>query len=647
MLTNEYGRATTELEEATTRLLDWVANGKPGGSFAKKAMKKAPAAERGAGLRSPSATLKTGGGGKTAKATPTLKKSAPKKEPPKNKKASSKEIGAGAAGGAWTVTRELDSLGLGGEEASAVACDEGLEVGGDAFDDVLEADEAEEDSLDTISLVVVGHVDAGKSTLNGHLMYLLGEVDQRVMHKNEKEANQMGKKSFAFAWLMDGHAEERERGVTIDVGVKHVKTENRRVQLLDAPGHKDFVPSMISGACQADAAVLVIDGSPGEFESSFQGGGQVVEHAILVRSLGVQQLIVAINKLDTVAYSHDRFLLIQSRLSPFLTRSGYRETDVKFVPCSAYKGENLVKATDDALTSWYAGPTIVEAIDMLKSPTRPKDLPLRLSIADIFKTHSLGGCVAGRVEGGSLRTGEGVVPLPLPPKAPPLQYDCRDQDIVHTPPSPATETCATKTCSTGEAIVCRPGDLTGHVKAIEKHGRRVSRALAGDVVTVSFSSSMDMDTLRIGHILCALESPIPLACVFLAQIVVFDIDEPITKGYQATMYLRSTAEPVSLGKLLCTVNKSSGQVLKKKPRILTSQTSAVVQVTCQRPVCLEVFSEYKQLGRFTLRFSLLPPSLPPAFAVVCFRWPVIATTWRGCVHAHNMLCVSPARVARA
>ena len=148
------------------------------------------------------------------------------------------------------------------------------------------------------------------------------------------------------------------------------------------------------------------------------------------------------------------------------------------------------------------------------------------------------------------------------------------------------------------------------MKAIEKHGRRVSRALAGDVVTVSFSSSMDMDTLRIGHILCALESPIPLACVFLAQIVVFDIDEPITKGYQATMYLRSTAEPVSLGKLLCTVNKSSGQVLKKKPRILTSQTSAVVQVTCQRPVCLEVFSEYKQLGRFTLRFSLLPPSLP-------------------------------------
>jgi elongation factor 1 alpha-like protein len=207
---------------------------------------------------------------------------------------------------------------------------------------------------------------------------------------------------------------------------------------------------MRSGVCQADAAVLVIDGSTGEFESSFQGGGQVIEHAILVRSLGVQQLIVAVNKvlgllallallvttvqklivavnkLDNVNYSEERFKFIVAQLAPFLKSSGYKSSDVQFVPCSAFKGENLVKVSEASLASWYTGPTLLGAIDLLKSPVRLKDLPVRLSLSDIFKTTALGTCVAGRVEGGTI--------------------------------------------AVGARLICRPGDLVGQVRALE--GRR-------------------------------------------------------------------------------------------------------------------------------------------------------------------------------
>jgi elongation factor 1 alpha-like protein len=217
-----------------------------------------------------------------------------------------------------------------------------------------------------INLVVVGHVDAGKSTLMGHLLYLLGNVSKRVMHKNEVESQKVGKASFAYAWVLDETGEERTRGITMDVGQQEFETEHRRVMLLDAPGHRDFIPNMITGAAQADVSVLVVNAATGEFEAGFESGGQTREHAMLVRSLGVKQMAVAVNKMDTVDWSAERFADIVSKLKLFLKQAGFRELDVSYVPCSGLTAENLVKpSTVPELTSWYGGPTLLATIGKL------------------------------------------------------------------------------------------------------------------------------------------------------------------------------------------------------------------------------------------------------------------------------------------
>uniref|UniRef100_A0A7S4H849 Tr-type G domain-containing protein n=2 Tax=Guillardia theta TaxID=55529 RepID=A0A7S4H849_GUITH len=488
-----------DVEKAVSLLLDWIAHGKPGGELVSpdKARKQAstPTVLKDQELKKSSTP-------RSEKPTVTPKKGkSGGKMTPSSQKKKNQEFSS--------VANELDGLGL--EEHELGETNAG-EVDEEAFDLVPEV---ESDGRETISLVVVGHVDAGKSTLNGHLLCLLGSVDQRTMHKYEKESKAIGKGSFAFAWVLDGHAEERERGVTIDVGVTHFKTEHRHVQLLDAPGHKDFVPSMISGAAQADAAILVIDGSTGEFESGFHSGGQTVEHAILVRSLGVQQMIVAVNKLDNVDYSKDRYEQIQDELSRFLVKAGFRASDVFFIPCSGFSGENLLQRKDARLTAWYDGPTLIELIDLLRPPPRPVDLPLRLSISDVFKTQAMGSCVAGRIEAGVL--------------------------------------------SPGAQVLLRPGDLTANVRSVQRHGNKVATAKAGDSVTVALTS-IDFDQVQVGAFLCPPEAPIPLSSSFLAQILLFDIQEPVTLGYQATMYLQSTNEPVVVSKMLCTVKKSTGEV---------------------------------------------------------------------------------------
>ncbi|KAJ1829847.1 hypothetical protein LPJ73_008402, partial [Coemansia sp. RSA 2703] len=248
---------------------------------------------------------------------------------------------------------------------------------------------------DTLNLVVVGHVDAGKSTLMGHLLYALGQVNERTMRKFERDAEKIGKGSFAYAWVLDETDEERARGVTMDVATSSFATKNRRFTLLDSPGHKDFVPNMISGASRADVAVLVVDASTGEFESGFDGNGQTREHAILIRSLGVRQLVVAVNKLDCVGWSQGRYAEIVDRLLAFLTGCGYLKDEVRFVPVSGLKGTNLVRRIDDdanstapaELQAWYvdetnaehgqgeakakAGPCLVDLLDTFAMPERP------------------------------------------------------------------------------------------------------------------------------------------------------------------------------------------------------------------------------------------------------------------------------------
>uniref|UniRef100_V5G771 HBS1-like protein n=1 Tax=Anoplophora glabripennis TaxID=217634 RepID=V5G771_ANOGL len=235
-------------------------------------------------------------------------------------------------------------------------------------------------------MVVIGHVDAGKSTLMGRLLCDLGQVNQRIMHKYEQESRKLGKQSFMYAWVLDETGEERNRGITMDVGRFQFDTKTKRVTLLDAPGHKDFIPNMISGTGQADVALMVVDATRGEFETGFDYGGQTREHALLARSLGVTQLAVSINKLDTVAWSRERFNEIVAKLKGFLKLAGFKESDVTFVPCSGLTGQNLVsKPTENSLLSWYNGPCLLDVIDNFRSPERPISKPFRLSVNDIFK----------------------------------------------------------------------------------------------------------------------------------------------------------------------------------------------------------------------------------------------------------------------
>ena len=339
------------------------------------------------------------------------------------------------------------------------------------------------DAKEAINLIVIGHVDSGKSTLMGHLLFQLGQVSQKIMHKYEQESRKLGKQSFMYAWVLDETEEERERGITMDVGQNRFETDHRVVTLLDAPGHKDFIPNMISGAYQADVAVLVVNATTGEFEAGFESGGQTREHALLVRSLGVSQLCIAVNKLDTVDWSQERFNNIRDKLKVFLTKqAGFRESDLNFIPCSGLTGENLTKViSSQTLKSWYQGPTLVEVVDTMKTPVRDIDKPFRLAIADIFRAQTGSGfSVSGRVEAGVIMKDDKVLITPL-----------------------------------NEVAVVKSVDMmTG---------------FAGDQVVLTLTGP-DQSSVTSGMVLCDPSHPVPVTTRFQARVVVFNIDLPITKG---------------------------------------------------------------------------------------------------------------------
>ncbi|KAI8547694.1 hypothetical protein RHMOL_Rhmol07G0216200 [Rhododendron molle] len=265
-----------------------------------------------------------------------------------------------------------------------------------------------EDRLTQLNLAIVGHVDSGKSTLSGRLLQLSGRISQKEMHKYEKEAKLQGKGSFAYAWALDESAEERERGITMTVAVAYFDSKRYHVVLLDSPGHKDFVPNMISGATQADAAILVIDASVGSFEAGMDStGGQTREHAQLIRSFGADQIIVAINKMDVVEYSKERFDAIKLQVGTFLRSCGFKDSSVSWVPLSAIENQNLmVAASDSRLLSWYKGPSLLGAIDSLRPPARDYSKPLVMPICDVIKLPPQGLVSAcGKLEAGALRNG--------------------------------------------------------------------------------------------------------------------------------------------------------------------------------------------------------------------------------------------------
>ncbi|DBA92996.1 TPA: hypothetical protein ACH3X2_003338 [Trebouxia sp. C0005] len=413
-----------------------------------------------------------------------------------------------------------------------------------------------------LHLVVLGHVDAGKSTLMGRLLHDLGYVSQKAVHKHEKEAAQAGKASFSWAWLLDERPEERARGVTVDVATTRFQTSQRNVTLLDAPGHRDFVPNMIAGAAQADAALLLVDGSPGGFESGFEGsaggGGQTREHAQLARSLGVEQLAVVISKLDTCDFSQQRFQDIEATLLPFLKGCGFRPGSIQWLPAVGPTGQNLVKPPTEPELSWFKGPSVVAAINAFKPSERATSKPFRMPITDVFKGQRGGISVGGKLEGGAVKVG--------------------------TP------------------VRVMPSNEIGTVRSIEVDGATATLARAGDTADLTLAG-VEPAVLNGGAVLCHPEWPVPLASRIIARLLVLDVSRPILRGQQVTLHAHASQETGHMSHLVSLLDCKTFEVSKNKPRCLLKGQSAMVEVTLSRTMCIETYKDYRALGRVAFRDS--------------------------------------------
>ncbi|KJE05250.1 elongation factor 1 alpha-like protein [Cryptococcus gattii NT-10] len=425
-------------------------------------------------------------------------------------------------------------------------------------------EEEEKSGKKNVSLIVVGHVDAGKSTLMGRVLYDIGELSEKEKIANERGSKKVGKGSFAFAWGLDALGDERDRGVTIDIATTHFMTPHRNFTLLDAPGHRDFIPAMISGAAQADVALLVVDGSPGEFEAGFERGGQTREHAWLVRSLGVKEIIVGVNKMDLVSWSQDRYEEIVESLKPFLLSAGFNSAKTTFLPLAAMEGINILDNDQPELKEWYSGPALVDALDNVEVPTRPYDSPLRIPLSNVFKGQTAvasGVAVSGRLCSGVVQV--------------------------------------------GDRLRAVPGDEVANVRTIEVDEDSASYAVAGQNVTL-YLSNIDPINLSIGTVLCPTSIPVPLVTKFTAQILVFDLQSPIIAGTPVELFHHSMNLPATISRLVSILEK--GQVVRERPRVLQKGTTAMVELSL-RPssagrissIPLETATDNKEMGRVLIR----------------------------------------------
>src|ERR671926_729058 len=262
-----------------------------------------------------------------------------------------------------------------------------------------------------MNLVVIGHVDNGKSTIVGHLLVDMGVIDQRTIDSFAKESEETGKgDTFKYAWVLDSIKDERERGITIDLAFQKFETSKYFYTLIDAPGHRDFIKNMITGASEADVAILVVSVKPGETEAATEPGGQAREHAFLARTLGVGQIVVALNKMDDVGYAEARYKEVKDIVEKMLKMVGYNTSKVNFIPVSGWKGDNLVKKSENM--PWYKGPTLAEALDILEPPEKPVGKPLRVPIQDVYSITGVGTVPVGRIETGRMKAGDKVIVMP-------------------------------------------------------------------------------------------------------------------------------------------------------------------------------------------------------------------------------------------
>ncbi|KAH9564356.1 hypothetical protein CY35_04G021200 [Sphagnum magellanicum] len=423
-----------------------------------------------------------------------------------------------------------------------------------------EEDKDEDDTKQHLNVVFIGHVDAGKSTIGGQILYLSNMVDERTIQKYEREAKEKNRESWYMAYIMDTNEEERAKGKTVEVGRAHFETEKSRFTILDAPGHKNYVPNMISGASQADVGVLVIAARRGEFETGFERGGQTREHAQLAKTLGVSKLLVVVNKMDdpSVQWSKERFDEIERKTVPFLKSCGYNvKRDVQFLPISGLLGLNMKEHVPTTVCDWWDGCCLFEALDAIELPERNPKGPFRMPLIDKFK--DMGTVVMGKIESGSVHRGDTLMIMP------------------------------------NKAIV--------KVVTVYQDADEVDYAMPGENLRIRLSGVEEED-ISPGFVLSSARDPIPTVLEFDAQLQILELLDHkaiFTAGYKAVLHIHAIVEECEIVGLLHQINPKTKKPIRKKILFVKSGAVVVVRIQVNDLICVEKFEDVPQLGRFTLR----------------------------------------------
>merc|ERR1712098_645952 len=413
-----------------------------------------------------------------------------------------------------------------------------------------------------INVVVIGHVDSGKSTTTGHLIYKCGGIDKRTIEKFEKEAAELGKGSFKYAWVLDKLKAERERGITIDIALWKFETPKYYVTVIDAPGPRDFIKNMITGTSQADCGVRIIAAGTGEFEAGISKNGQTREHALLAYTLGVKQLIVAVNKMDSTEppYSEARFEEIKKEVGGFIKKVGYNPATVPFVPISGWHGDNMIRYKGwnvERKEGKANGTTLLEALDSIIPPTRPTDKPLRLPLQDVYKIGGIGTVPVGRVETGIIKP--------------------------------------------GMVVTFAPVALSTEVKSVEMHHESLTEAVPGDNVGFNIKNVSVKDIKR-GYVTSdSKNKPATGVSDFTAQVIVLNHPGQVSSGYSPVLDCHTAHIACKFAEIKEKVDRRTGKSTENNPKFIKSGDAAIVLLPPSKPMCVEDFTDYPPLGRFAVR----------------------------------------------
>jgi elongation factor 1-alpha len=406
-----------------------------------------------------------------------------------------------------------------------------------------------------LNMIVTGHIDNGKSTTMGHFLMDLGVVDERTIAQHAKESEETGKgDTFKYAWVMDNIKDERARGITIDLAFKKFETPKYFFTLIDAPGHRDFVKNMITGASEADCAILVLSAKEGETDTAVAPGGQAREHAFLLKTLGVSQIILAINKMDDSKFSEDAYKAAKEKGEKLVKSVGYKIENVPAIPISGWTGDNLVKKSENM--PWYSGKTLLESFDDFKVPEKPTGKPLRLPIQDVYSITGVGTVPVGRVETGTMKP--------------------------------------------NDKIIVMPSGAVGEIKSIETHHQEMPSATAGDNIGFNLRGIEKKDIKR-GDVLGTPDNPPCVAKEFKAQIIVINHPTAIAPGYTPVMHCHTAQVAATISAFESKINPATGAAEEENPKFLKVGDSAIVRIRPVRPTCIETFQEFPEMGRFALR----------------------------------------------